>query len=198
MIDTQTLDDLVRFHGHMCAGLALGARAAQIAMRELAPDAGLVAAVETHTCSVDAIQVLTGCTSGNGKLYFRDYAKNAYTFWPSDGAALRIVAAPDSSRGEEFWDTFAKVQAGTASDAERAAFFAAQQEASRRTLEAPEEELFAVDRLALPPPSRTAISRPETCHACGEASVRPWMSERDGRLLCVPCAEPPLLVGRAG
>lgn len=193
MIDNQTLESLVGFHGHMCAGLALGARAAEIALRELGPDSGLVAAVETHTCSVDAIQALTGCTTGNGKLFFRDYAKNAYTFWPSNGAALRVVALPDNLRPEEFWSTFAMVQAGTASEADRAAFQASQQETTSRILEAPEDELFAVDRIDEPLPSRPAITRPVVCDACGEAAMRPWVREHEGRVLCVPCSDTSVL-----
>ena len=56
-----------RFHSHMCPGLAIGIRAAEIALREVGPRAaneGVVAIVETDMCGVDAIQFLTGCTLG--------------------------------------------------------------------------------------------------------------------------------------
>lgn len=68
----------VAFHGHSCPGLAIGYRAAKIALRELAAgragDEELVAIVETDACGVDTIQVLTGCTLGKGNLLYRDAA----------------------------------------------------------------------------------------------------------------------------
>lgn len=190
VVDQAQLDEAVRFHGHMCAGLALGARAAEIALRELGAAPGeLVAAIETHTCSADAIQELTGCTLGNGKLFFRDYAKNAYTFWAADGRALRLVARPDPARPEGFWESFTRVQAGTADEDDMRAFFADQQEWSARILQAPDEELFSIESVEQPPPSRPMVSAPVVCEACGEATMGGWARQRDGRMLCVPCAD---------
>lgn len=102
MIDEQTLDRVVDFHGHLCPGLAMGVQAARIALREVGPhskDEEIVAVVETDMCAVDAIQFLTGCTFGKGNLVHRDYGKNAYTFFRrSDGTAIRIAARPSSPR----------------------------------------------------------------------------------------------------
>lgn len=55
----------------MCAGLALGLRASQLALRILGTDPernDLIVAVETDTCSVDAIQTGTACTFGNAEM----------------------------------------------------------------------------------------------------------------------------------
>lgn len=189
MIDEAKLQETVRFHGHMCAGLALGARAAEIGLRELEATPGeMVAAVETHTCSADAIQALTGCTLGNGKLFYRDYAKNAYTFWGPDGSALRLVAHPDQ-RPQGFWESLARVQGGTAGDDELKAFFTLQQEWSDQILQTPDEGLFHIQRVEEPPPTRPVLSAPVVCEACGEATMGPWAREREGQSLCVPCAE---------
>jgi formylmethanofuran dehydrogenase subunit E len=72
------LAEVIRFHGHMCPGLAIGYRAAKIAMERLgswrAEDEELVAIVENDSCSVDAIQWITGCTFGKGNFFFRDHA----------------------------------------------------------------------------------------------------------------------------
>ncbi len=91
----QTVKD---FHGHMCPGLAIGIRAAEIALREIGPhaqDEEVVAVVETDMCGVDAIQVLTGCTFGKGNLIHKDYGKRAFNFYRrSDGKGIRIVALP--------------------------------------------------------------------------------------------------------
>jgi formylmethanofuran dehydrogenase subunit E len=68
--------DAVRFHGHTCPGLTIGYRAAEAAIRELATERDvneeLVAIVENDSCSVDAIQAVTGCTLGKGNLIFKD------------------------------------------------------------------------------------------------------------------------------
>lgn len=188
MIDRDAFREMVRFHGHMCAGLAIGARAAEIGLRELAAEPGdVVAAVETHTCSVDAIQALTGCTLGNGKLFYLDHAKNAYTFWGRDGVAVRIVALPDQ-RPQDFWEGFARVQSGQASDEELTQFRAFQQEWSNAILEAPQEQLFRVEHIQEAPPARPPISAPVVCQRCGEATMSAWAREVDGRTLCPPCA----------
>ncbi|MGH2684581.1 MAG: FmdE family protein, partial [Actinomycetota bacterium] len=167
----------------MCAGLALGARVVEVALAELGPDAApgdLIAAVETHTCSADAVQVLTGCTLGNGKLFYLDYAKNAYSFWAPNRQGVRVVALPDDGRPPEFWDGFARVQTGTATEEELASFFIGQQRWSEGILNAPAEQLFHVERLNEPPPTRPIITAPVRCASCGEATLGPWASERDG------------------
>jgi len=177
----------------MCAGLAIGIRAAESALGVLGEDAApndLIVAVETHTCSVDAIQALTGATFGNGKLYFRDYAKNAYSFWRSgrpDG--LRVVALPDDTDATMpgFWEIFEKVQKGTATDEERADFFAFQQERSQRILQAAEDELFDIETVAELAPVRSLITAPVLCGQCGEVSMR--VHERAGAMVCVACAQ---------
>jgi hypothetical protein len=66
-----TVQKVRDFHGHLCAGLTIGIRAAQVALREIGPhsaDEEVVAVVETDMCAVDATQVLTGCTFGKGNL----------------------------------------------------------------------------------------------------------------------------------
>lgn len=191
MIDKPRLEEVVAFHGHMCTGLALGARASEVALREFDPDAGpgeLIAAVETHTCSVDAIQVLTGCTFGNGKLFYFDYGKDAYSFWASGRPGVRVVTLPAEARPPEFWETFARVQTGTASQEEMADFFAVQQKWSETILQAPPEKLFQIERLNEAPPTRPIITAPVLCEECGEATLGHWTLEEGGRRLCRACA----------
>ena len=77
-ISPRLIEETIRFHGHSCPGLALGIRAAEVALKESerAPDEEVVAVVETDMCGVDAIQYLTGCTFGKGNLIHLDYGKN--------------------------------------------------------------------------------------------------------------------------
>lgn len=49
-ISEQEIERVAEFHGHMCPGLAIGIRAAELALREIGPHAGdeeVVAVVET-------------------------------------------------------------------------------------------------------------------------------------------------------
>lgn len=65
-----TFEQVVTFHGHLCMDIALGYRVAKTALHELScerpQDEELLAVVETDSCSVDAIQAVTGCTFGKG------------------------------------------------------------------------------------------------------------------------------------
>lgn len=86
MIDQESVERVQQFHGHMCPGLAMGIRAAEIALERIGPHAGdeeVVAIVETDMCRVDGIQVLIGCTFGKGNLIHRATAR---TPTPSAGA----------------------------------------------------------------------------------------------------------------
>ncbi|HHY95244.1 MAG TPA: formylmethanofuran dehydrogenase, partial [Firmicutes bacterium] len=115
----------VAFHGHACPGLATGLRAALIGMRELgvarAGDEELVAIVETDSCSIDAVQVLTGCTVGKGNLILRDLGKHVFTFARrSDGRGVRVAVRyrrREEDPGERA--LFDRVRAGTATEEER-------------------------------------------------------------------------------
>ena len=93
--DIIPFSEVTKFHGHSCPGTAIGYRAGDVAIHELlssrADDEELVAIVENDSCSVDAIQVITGCTFGKGNLIFKDYGKNVYTFVNRNtGETLRL------------------------------------------------------------------------------------------------------------
>jgi formylmethanofuran dehydrogenase subunit E len=195
MIDQETIDKVVEFHGHMCAGLALGIRAAEVGLAEIgahAADEEVVAVVETDMCAVDAIQFLTGCTFGKGNLVHLDHGKNAYTFVRrSDGKAVRISTRPGawSTRDPEWLSLFARVRTGTATPAERDAFAASQRERSERVLDVPLEELYDVREVDVPAPRPARILASVACEACGEATMETRVRRLDGRELCLPCFE---------
>jgi len=192
MIDEQTLERVVEFHGHMCPGLAMGVQAAQIALREIgahAKDEEVVAVVETDMCGVDAIQFLTGCTFGKGNLVHRDWGKNAYSFFRrSDGRAVRIAGRPDAwPRDPEHEDLFAKVRGGQATPAERARFGELHVSESRKVLGFEPDQLFTVQELAAGPPQMARVFASVPCAGCGEATMETRVRRLDGRELCLPC-----------
>lgn len=113
-------EQAVDFHGHICMGLATGYRVAEAAWQifgERDIDEEIVAIVETDNCSIDAIQVILGCTLGKGNLIFRDYGKQAYTFIRrKDKKAIRITLLdPPDEKQDAVRKLRDKVFAGKAS-----------------------------------------------------------------------------------
>jgi len=190
-----SIEEIVRFHGHMCPGLAMGIRAAEVALREIGPhsaDEEVVALVETDMCAVDAIQYLTGCTFCKGNLIHLDHGKNAYTFIRrSDGRAIRIAARPGAlSWDPERRELMGKIKAKTADAFERMRFQELQRSRSQVVLEAPEEELHTVEKIQqaeIPPMAR--IQPSVTCAQCGEPTMQTRIRQVEERALCPPCFE---------
>jgi len=192
MIDEQTLDRVVEFHGHMCPGLAMGIQAAHIALREIGPhakDEEVVAVVETDMCGVDAIQFLTGCTFGKGNLIHRDYGKNAYSFFRrSDGRAIRISVRPDAwQRDPEHQALFAKIRAKDATEVEQARFSELHVAQSHTVLGLDPDLLYAFEVIQGAPPRKARIHASVVCDTCGEAAMETRVRRLDGRELCQPC-----------
>ena len=194
MIDEQTLERVIDFHGHLCPGLAMGVQAAQIALREIGPhakDEEVVAVVETDMCGVDAIQFLTGCTFGKGNLIHSDWGKNVYTFYRrSDGRAVRVAGRPDAwQRNPEHQELFAKVRTKQATPEERARFQELHESESRRVLKLDPEQLYEFREVSGPPPRRARIHATVVCARCGEDAMETRIRRLDGRDLCAPCFE---------
>lgn len=192
MIDEETLERVVEFHGHMCPGLAMGVQAALIGLREIGPhakDEEVVAVVETDMCGVDAIQFLTGCTFGKGNLIHRDYGKTAFSFHRrSDGRAVRIVLRPDAwQRDPEHQALFAKIRSGSATEAERARFGELHVSQSRKVLALDPDDLYRIETVTTPAPRKARIHTSVVCAECGEAAMETRVRRLDGRELCQPC-----------
>jgi len=195
MIDQESVERVQQFHGHMCPGLAMGIRAAEIALERIGPHAGdeeVVAIVETDMCGVDGIQVLTGCTFGKGNLIHRDHGKNAYTFCRrSDGRAIRVITKPNGwGEPEPEWEQlFTKVRARAATQEERKRFGELHVARAKRLLAAPIEDLYdVVDvTMQMPVPARIHASLP--CAECGEGTMETRVRLLHGQHLCPPCFE---------
>ena len=90
---------VTEFHGHTCAGIALGFKVAQIVNRELGikpnPAAGLMARAETYSCALDALQVLNQVTLGRGTLQVSEHGKHVYSFqYQGSEELLRLSVKP--------------------------------------------------------------------------------------------------------
>lgn len=186
------------FHGHVCLDIALGYRVATAAMRELAcerpRDEELVAIVENDSCSVDAIQAVTGCTFGKGNLVYHPYGKAAYTVIDRRaGRAVRIYChfweAFDRGEGVAFIALMNRVLAGESSSDERERFGRDMAEISRRMLSLPERELFSVSRVDTPPPPTARIFSSAACEQCGEWTMEVRLVPTHGTRRCPPCRD---------
>jgi len=170
---TPSFDEVVRFHGHRCPGLAIGYRMTIAALAALgverAADEELVAIVENDACGVDAVQFVAGCSFGKGNLVFRDHGKPVYTFFARrSGRAVRVLGhrrgLPEALRD----DRDGRI---------------------RWILTAPEDEVVSCRPAVIDPPPRARLRSSAICDACGEPVMETRLRAIDGRRLCIPCAE---------
>ena len=194
-MNPEELAALVQFHGHFCPGLAIGVRAAQLALHEIGPHAAdeeVVAIVETDMCGVDAIQFMTGCTFGKGNLIHLDYGKNAFTFMRrSDGKAIRLVMRPQSQdeTNVEQRELTARIQSGEASPEEHERLQDIVRQRGQAILDLPLETLFEVQTVKAHIPAKARSRESILCEACREMVMETRIRLLGGRKLCIPCFE---------
>ncbi len=196
-----TLDDLpddfresVRFHGHLCPGLAIGYVAAKVGSQLLgigtAEDEEVVAVVENNSCAVDAIQVLLGCTFGKGNLIFRDWGKQVFTFIDrKSGRAVRVAFTGPLPERDERRALKAHIDSGSATDADMARWQELRHRAVRKLISADPHDFFEIREVRAEAPPKAEVVATQPCGLCGEATVIARMLEMDGRLVCRDCAD---------
>lgn len=188
------LDDVVKFHGHVCPGLALGYRVSLFALKKLgrrSKDEEIVAIVENNSCAVDAVQVITGCTFGKGNLIFRDYGKQVYTFVkrPS-GKAVRIsidwTPPAETEKEKEVWQRYSK------GDRSKTVLKAVHKRRTKKIdsiLKAKDSELFKIKNIKVSLPDEAGIYPSLRCEKCREKTMEPRLRMKNGKMVCIPCAE---------
>jgi formylmethanofuran dehydrogenase subunit E len=184
-----------RFHGHSCPGLAIGIRAAEVALREIgahAEDEEIVAVVETDMCAVDAIQYFTGCTFGKGNLIHLDYGKNVFTFIRrSDGKAIRVTLRPEpwEPPDAEREALYERVRQGSTGEGDLQRVQELREQQIQDILERPLATLFDVQQVEAVVPARARIHDSVTCAGCGERVMETRARLFRGELYCIPCFE---------
>ena len=156
------------FHGHECKGLLSGFMAALYAKRllglDFSRDEQIVCISECDACSVDAIQVMLGCTIGRGNLLFHMTGKIAFSFYSREtGKSVRLVLT-ESIPDREGMDI-----------------------AEYCSIHDP-SELFTAKPAAIAVPERARIFDSYNCESCGERTGANWIRIQDGRKLCPDCA----------
>jgi len=193
-ISPELIQQTVNFHGHSCPGLALGIRAAEVALDEFgrSSDEDIVAVVETDMCGVDAVQFLTGCTFGKGNLIHLDYGKNAFTFCRrSDGKAIRIIARPEvlSSQDDRLVSLRKKMANEELTSEEQKLLKDAMAARTKRIFETSLDQLFEITPVKTSIPRKARLMESMICEACGEATMESRTRRFLGQTLCIPCFE---------
>jgi len=187
-------ENVIKFHGHACPGLAIGFRVANLALIELglrARDEELVAIVENNSCAVDAIQLICGCTFGKGNLIFKDFGKQVYTFIRrphSEAVRIAVKWEPPSEdpETEAMWTRYIE---GDRSPGVTAVVQDRKAHKMNSILAADDDGLFNIKRIELEMPDPARIYKSLTCTRCGEKVMETRTRNFDGKLVCIPCAE---------
>lgn len=171
--DIPSIEEVAKFHGHICPGLALGYRASLVALEWLAnhrsEDEEVVAIVENRACGIDALQYMLGTTAGKGNFFISDYGKHIYTIANrTTGKALRIAVKPKGRWAKEG---------------------ESREETLERLLEMPAEELFDTREVTIELPLKAEVLASIVCEDCGEAAMETKIRHYHGRQLCIPCFE---------
>jgi formylmethanofuran dehydrogenase subunit E len=161
------------YHGHACAGIALGTKMTLAAMRYLGLDPALknknlLVYVEVDRCMTDAVQVISRCTLGHRSLKFVDYGKFAASFINLDnGKAVRATI-------KESFDSSGPIETVAAKIAEM-----------------PDSELVILEDIKIEVPPADMPGHPHKkafCQVCGERVMDGRDVVKDGRILCRACA----------
>lgn len=191
-IDEKKLNETIAFHGHWCPGLAIGIRAAEWVISEMgkSSDEEIVTVVETDMCGVDAIQYLTGCTFGKGNLIYKDYGKNAFTFYRRrDDKAMRLVlrAAVYEDTSPLLGRLHQKRETAGLNEEEEETWREARSTISKRIMESEIGQVFDFKKPEEPLPKKARIFASLVCDNCGEPVMETRTRRFDERVLCIPC-----------
>ncbi|MFX1308995.1 MAG: FmdE family protein [Promethearchaeota archaeon] len=165
----ELMEKAVRFHGHICPGLAIGVLAAKYLLEHgfvYAPNEELVAIVENDNCSIDALQVLLGITFGKGNLIHQDYGKNNYSFYDrrtEKGVKLAIKSKEFSSKNLSRDDRIQKL------------------------LKSKPENIFNIYEIEYNPPGLAQIEDSVPCDICGEPVQNSRLMTYNNSEMCIPC-----------
>ena len=172
-------------HGHLCPGQVVGVRMAMLGCRLIGLDEPtrhdqikkLIVYVEMDRCTADAVAHVTGVKLGRRSLKFMDYGIMAATFMNlKTKESIRVVSTEEAR-------SLAPTYAPEVSEK-----YPQQLEAYKRM---PDSVLFRVQRVEvsinefdMPGPTRRKV----TCSRCAQVVRDHREVNKDGRMLCRPCA----------
>jgi formylmethanofuran dehydrogenase subunit E len=184
-------EECVRFHRHLCPGLAIGYAASKRAAHALnvgpSQDEELVAIVENDSCAVDAVQVILGCTFGKGNLVFRDWGKQVLTLMDRGAKrAVRVSFTGEMPYKKERHELREKIRTGHADKNDLDQWEDLKEKASVEIISSP-DRFFTVQEVPCDLPPHASIVETRPCEICGEPVMIDRLAERGGRRICMGC-----------
>jgi len=197
-----SFEEVVAFHGHICLGLASGYQIAVAAMNTLdvsrPDDEELVAVAELDSCAIDAIQIITGCTSGKGNLIVHDHGKHVISFYSrTKQKAVRVASNLHTltSEGELLsmskliGELRTKINSGKATPEEREELKNVMAKAAYEILSYRPEDIVSIQEIPFDPPQEAQIFQSIACDSCGELVADAKTKVIDGKRICISCRE---------
>lgn len=185
-------------HGHKCPAMPMGLRAGLAALDKLgverAKDGQLMAFIEIGqdhcaTCYADGIQMSTGCTFGKGNIQKLGYGKFALTLVDKkSGRSVRVVTKPETiQRNKESEFITYRMNGTPASQIDQALV----EPLVEFVLGTPAEQMFDIgDVKAFQlPAGKPHDFNAVICDVCGEVTVESYARVKNGKVVCMPCAE---------
>lgn len=188
-----------RFHGHLCAELAMGIRAAQLALEHLGrhrAGSELVAIVETDSCALDAIQFLTGATLGQGNLVRLDYGKVRLRPHPPlrrAGPAGEHVPGGLGAKRPRMGVRGGQEPGRHGQRGPAPALRSPAPPAGQWVLGRPLGQLYDLAEVAVEPPPLAGGYDDAHCDGCGEPTDGARLHRLHGPRLCSPCLDAALM-----
>ena len=199
MIDAKDmLQRAIGFHGHKCPAMPLGLRAAETAMNKLGVERtggkdllAILELGEDHCahCYADGVQMLTGCTFGKGNIRQLGYGKFGLTLVDrKTSRAVRVVPRTEVQLETQKTDFFQKYRMKGVPPTEVPDEVV--QPLIDKVMAAPAEALFKIGEVQEYREERKAESfQTFVCEECGELVVETYGRLKQGKRVCIPCAE---------
>lgn len=163
----KTWEEVIKFHGHECPGLAIGYKVSQAASKYLdinfSEDEEIVCIAENDACGLDAIQLMLGCTVGKGNLLIRLRGKSVYHFYNrKNGKSVRISLKKKSM------------------DMDR-------EDYKKFLVESDPMDLFNFEESNIEVPEKARIFLSCDCEECGEKTSEQFTRLQGGKKVCLDC-----------
>lgn len=191
------LSNVAYYHGHLCPELVVGYRAALIAEEELGISRKnahqFFILAENMSSSIEALQLMTGCTIGNQNFFAYDQGKHVYYFGSyknahEPGKALRLALtnlAVDLSHKGELEEKILTQEAPWSALKE---YHQAIDNAVEEILNTPAPELFTSTRISLQPPRQIGRQDYTRCAYCSEVITVARAITVNNRRYCRACS----------
>ncbi|MHA1796856.1 MAG: FmdE family protein [Candidatus Helarchaeota archaeon] len=183
-------DFAVKFHGHSCPGILSGLLMSIYVLENFninrSIDEELVTISEGTSCMVDGFQAILGTTLGKGNLFIKDYGKNAASFLNRNtGEGIRISFNYQKMQNILKLKDI-KPQLSNLTMEERITYL---KKIYFKLLEHSLNEILKIQPIKMEFPEEARIYKTITCESCGEGVMETRIREKNGKKLCISCAE---------